>query len=76
FFLTIWIVRNLERGGTVLMIVLVATAAAALARILSAMVYGLPDPAMVGIIAFELAVLLFIPWYRVVMRNAGELAAS
>lgn len=64
FFLTIWIVANLENAFAVLVIVLGATAAGALGRIVAALSYGPIEPALVGIIIFELAVLLFIPWYR------------
>ncbi|MEM6462773.1 MAG: DUF4345 family protein [Pseudomonadota bacterium] len=69
FFLTIWIVRNLESSGSVLTIILAATAAGGLARILSATEYGLPHPAMAGVIAFEIGGLLLIPWYRAVTRQ-------
>ncbi|MEL7098824.1 MAG: DUF4345 family protein [Pseudomonadota bacterium] len=68
FFLTLWIVRNLERAGAVLTIVLCATALAGLARLYSAGIYGLPSPWMGAVIAFEIGVLGFIPWYRHVMR--------
>lgn len=64
FFITLWIVRHLESAGPVLMITLGATALAGLARLYSAMEYGLPEPLTVGIIAFEIGVLLFIPWHR------------
>lgn len=69
FFLTIWIVRNLESAQTVLVIILVATAAGGLARGVSAIQYGGLEPAMAGVIVFEIGVLLFIPWYRMVIRR-------
>lgn len=64
FFLTLWIVRNLERAGPVLAIILIATALAGMARLYSATIYGLPTPLTAGIIAFEVGVLAFIPWHR------------
>ena len=64
FFLTLWIVTNLDKAYSVLVIVIAATAAGALARLGAIYQYGAPDPALLGIIAFELAVLLFIPWYN------------
>jgi len=76
FFLTIWIVRNLDHAGSVLVVILGATAAGGLARIVSATQYGLPEPAMAGVIVFEIAVLLFIPWYRVVVGRAENEAVA
>ena len=76
FFLAIWIVRNLERAGTVLFIILGAAAAAGLARLLSAAEYGVPGPAMVGAVLFEIGLLSFIPWYRAVVRRAENQAAA
>ena len=64
FFLTLWIVTNLDKACSVLVIVIAATATGALARLVASYQYGAPDPALLGIIAFELAVLLFIPWYN------------
>lgn len=69
FFLTIWIVANLEKAYAVLVIILVATAAGGLARVISAILYGAPEPAMVGVIVFEIGVLLFIPWYHLVVQR-------
>ena len=69
FLLTIWIVANLENAFAVLVIVLGATAAGGLARMVAALTYGPPEPALAGIILFEIAVLLFIPWYRHVVRT-------
>ncbi|MEP0068693.1 DUF4345 family protein [Pyruvatibacter sp.] len=67
--MSIWIVRNLEIAGPVLLITLGATALGGAARLYSATQYGLPEPAMLGIIVFEIGVLLFLPWYRLVMRR-------
>lgn len=72
FFLTVWIVRNLEEARAVLAIVLWATAAGGLARVYSAAQYGLPGPTTAGVIALEIGVLLFIPWYRAVVRPPGK----
>lgn len=68
FFLTIWIVRNLEAAQSVLAIVLAATALGGVARIISAIEYGMPGTATIGVIAFEIGVLMFLPWYRAVLR--------
>lgn len=70
FLLMFWIIRNLERAGTVLTIIIVATALGGVARIISALEYGLPSPMTAGIIAFEIGVLAFIPWYWAVRRAA------
>jgi len=64
FFLTLWIVRNLERAGVVLAIVLGATALAGLARLYSISQYGMPEPFRAAAIVLEIGVLLFIPWHR------------
>ncbi|MEL6234541.1 MAG: DUF4345 domain-containing protein [Pseudomonadota bacterium] len=64
FFITLWIVQHLERAGPVLVMTLGATALAGLARAYSATQYGLPEPFTLGIIVFEIGVLLFIPWHR------------
>ncbi len=72
FLLSNWIVANLERARTVLMIVLGATAAGGLARIAAAVHYGAPEPVTVGIIVLELAVLLFIPWYNKIVEPITE----
>ncbi|MEM7268743.1 MAG: DUF4345 family protein [Pseudomonadota bacterium] len=76
FFLAIWIVRNLDRAGAVLAIVIWATVAGGLARILSVIQYGLSDPAMMGVIAFEIGAVLFLPWYRVVVGGRQERAVA
>lgn len=68
FLLTIWIVANLEKAYAVLVIVLAATAAGGLARVVAVLVHGAPEPALMGIIAFEIGALLFIPWYVRVVR--------
>ena len=72
FFLSIWIVANLEKAFAVLVIVLGATAAGGVARIVSALIYGAPEPALIGIIVFELAVLLFIPWYQRIVQTRDD----
>lgn len=76
FLLTIWTVRNLESAETVLIILLAATAAGGLARTYSVVEYGAPDPALIGVIVFEIGVLLFIPWYRLIVRNAEAVAST
>lgn len=70
FFLTIWIVRNLDVAGPVMLITFGTMALAGCARIFSAMEYGMPDPRMVAAIVIEIGVLLFIPWHRAVMRQS------
>ena len=75
FLLTVWIVRNLERAGAVLFIILATTAAGGLARIVSAMQYGGLELPVMGAIALEIGVLAFIPWYRAVLR-ANDRAAD
>ncbi len=69
FFLTLWIVSNLDKAHTVLVIVVGTTVAGGLARLFSTYKYGTADPALMGIIVFEVAVLLFIPWYRSVIKQ-------
>ena len=69
FLISIWIVRHLEAAGTVLYILLAATAAGGLARGVSILHYGPPEPMVLGILAFEVCVLLFIPWHRAVLRQ-------
>lgn len=72
FALTIWIACNLERAYVVLLIVLAATAAGGLARAFAAVLYGPPEPMLIGIIVFEISVLIFIPWYHLVVpRERG-----
>lgn len=68
--MSIWIVRNLEIAGPVLLITLGATALGGAARLYSATQYGLPEPAMIGISVFEIGVLLFLPWYRLVIHQS------
>ena len=67
--MSIWIVRNLEIARTVLLITLGATALGAVARLYSATQFGQLDPATIGIIVFEIGVLVFIPWHRMVIRE-------
>jgi len=70
FFLAIWIVANLEEAFAILVIILGATAAGGLSRIVATLKYGAPEPTLIGIIVFELAVLLFIPWYQRIVQEA------
>jgi|GEM_PF-2061250 len=74
--MSIWIVRNLEIAGTILLITLGATALGALARLYSATQYGALEPATMAIVAFEVGVLVFIPWYRLVVRRAHAPASA
>jgi len=60
FFLAVWIVMNMDRAFAVLVIVLCATAAGGLARVAATAKFGAPEPALMGIIAFELTAQLFI----------------
>lgn len=76
FFLTVWIVANLERAYAVLVIVLATTAAGGLARVIAAMKYGAAEPALLGIIVFEVGALLFIPWYKRVVGRPNETRVS
>ncbi len=75
-FITIWIVRNLDIAGSVLMIILGATALAGMARLYSATHYGMPEPAMMGAIILEIGVLLFVPWYWLGVRRAKLLSTE
>ena len=70
FILTVWIVTNLDKAFAVLVIVIATTAAGGLARLVGAYTFGAPDPALIGIIIFEGAVLLFIPWYMHLMKRS------
>ena len=74
FFITIWIVRNLDTAGPVLTIVYGTMALGGLARLYSMSQVGVPEPAMIGATAVELATILFIPWHRAVIRK-GQAAA-
>ncbi|MGD1934957.1 MAG: DUF4345 family protein [Candidatus Phaeomarinobacter sp.] len=68
--MSIWIVRNLEIAGPVLFITLGATALGGAARLYSATLYGLQEPVMIGVIVFEIGILLFLPWYRLVIDRS------
>ncbi len=72
FVLTVWIVLNLDRAGSVLSIVLWATAAGGAARILSVLQYGAPSTATIGVIVLEIGVLAFLPWHRTIVRRSEE----
>jgi hypothetical protein len=74
FFITIWIVRNLDTAGPVLMIVYGTMALGGLARLYSMTQVGLPDPTMIGATVVELATALFIPWHRAVVRRPADAA--
>ncbi|MEM6744819.1 MAG: DUF4345 domain-containing protein [Pseudomonadota bacterium] len=64
FGLALWIVTHLDEAFWVLAMVVGATAAGGLARVWAALVHGAPEPFLIGIIAFEVATLLFLPWYK------------
>lgn len=69
FFITIWIVRNLDTAGPVLMIVYGTMGLGGLARLYSMSQLGAPDPVMIGATVVELATPLFILWHRAVVRT-------
>lgn len=69
FFLAVWIVMNFEKAFTILLIVIGATAVGSCARLVAVVIYGTPEPILIGIIAFELGTLLFIPWYKQVVHS-------
>lgn len=69
FFITIWIVRNLDIAGPVLAISFGTMALGGLARIYSMIDVGMPEPTVIIATAVELGVLLFIPWHRAVVRR-------
>jgi len=69
FFLAIWIVRNLDTSGQVLLIVVAATVAGGIARGISVLQYAMPEPMVLGIIAFEVSVFAFVPWRSAVLRR-------
>lgn len=76
FFIILWVVRNLDIAGPVLMITLVTTALTGVARLYSAAQVGLPGPEMITAIFLEIGVVLFIPWYRSVVDSTGAQTAS
>lgn len=70
FGLTVWAVRNLDRAGPVLRIMFATMALGGVARIVSAVDVGVPDPPVLAAIAIEVGVLAFIPWHAAVVgRN-------
>lgn len=69
FFITIWIVRNLDIAGPIMAITFGTMALAGVARLYSISQFGLPEPSMIGAIVIEIGVLLFIPWHRAVLRR-------
>ena len=76
FFITIWIVRNLDIAGPVLMISFGTMALGGFARLYSMVDVGMPEPGMIGAAAVEIATLLFIPWHRTVVRRTGAAALA
>ncbi len=69
FFNTVWIVRNLDIAGPVLMISFGRMALGGFARFSSMVNVGMPEPEMIGAAAVEIATLLFIPWHRAVFPH-------
>jgi len=74
FFITIWIVRNLDTAGPVMMIVYGTMGLGGLARLYSMSQLGAPDPVMVGATVVELATPLFILWQRAVVHTPKDAA--
>ena len=72
FFITIWIVRNLDTAGPVMMIVYGTMGLGGLARLYSMSQLGAPDPVMLGATVVELATPLFILWHRAVVRTPKD----
>ena len=67
-------VMNMESAFAVLATLLDTTAAGGLARVMAALEFGALGPAWEGLIAFELALLLLILWYkRVIQRSKAQL---
>ena len=76
FFITIWIVRNLDTAGPVMIIVYGTMGLGGLARLYSIVLVGTPDPTMIGAMAVELATPLFILWHRAVIRRSADAALA
>ena len=76
FLLALWIVTHLDQAFGVLVIVLGATVAGGLARVWSALTYGAPEPFLIGIIVFELATILFLPWYKLITHGTPPTKAT
>lgn len=76
FFITIWIVRNLDTAGPVMMIVYGSMGLGGIARLYSMSQLGLPDPAMVIAACVELATPLFILWHRAVVGRPQDAALA
>lgn len=74
FFITIWIVRNLDTAGPVMMIVYGTMGLGGVARLYSISQVGAPDPMMIGATVVELATPLFILWHRAVIRRTADAA--
>ena len=74
FIITIWIVRNLDTAGPVLMIVYGTMGLGGIARLYSMSQLGAPDPVMIGATVVELATPLFILWHRAVVRAPKDTA--
>jgi len=75
FFITIWIVRNLDVACPVMVITFGTMALAGAARFYFAMEYGFPQPEMLVAAITEIWVLIFLPWHRAVTRNAPPVLA-
>jgi hypothetical protein len=65
-----WTVPRIEQHGTLLTIICLAIFAGGLARLVSAVLVGWPQPSMVGGLVFELLFPLLIPWQRRVAAPA------
>ncbi len=74
FFITIWIVRNLDTAGPVMMIVYGTMGLGGLARLYSISQVGAPEPGMIGAMVVELVTPLFILWHRAVVRRTADVA--
>lgn len=69
FFLSFWIARNMEISGPVLRIVAILIALAGVSRFITMIDIGEFPTSTVVAGVIELAVLLFIPWHRYVLKN-------
>ncbi len=75
FFLTIWCVRNLDIAGPVMLIMFSTMALGGLARLWSIYQVGMPAPSMIGAAVIEIAVLLFVPWHRAVLKRSAAITS-
>ncbi|MEM7596128.1 MAG: DUF4345 domain-containing protein [Pseudomonadota bacterium] len=69
FFLSIWMVRNLDRALPIAAILFSVMALGGLARLYSITQYGLPEPGMIVGMVIEISFVLFIPWIAYVTRR-------